>query len=648
MRLIAKSKTLDLFMARTTFFHSCFGVFQGGGCRASALIGAYEEAVKRGVQFVEVAGTSAGSIVAALIGAGASPAQLTQFIKELDFKKFLRPADILNRPPFMAQVAKKFSPKLSKVIDLAFNLGLYSSREVEVWVERCLRVLLGNHQGPIPFKMLPSPTSIVATDILTRTARVWNQRLSPDESVAKAVRASCSIPIFFQPVDKHFVDGGVLSNLPTFVFENSVSGRPLSSRILAFVLQGDSEPAGQEMSATSYFSAIAGTVVDGAQDIQMRLQPNVHSIVIPTGNIKATDFDKITPDSLSTLLASGRKAASEFLDAELKHVREPQLQSAFCYDREDLYNRLTFHLDDDVKDVLISEFDTDFVYQIFPSLLLWKARGAQIRVLLAKAERKAADGAYRRRLLARLGIEVVETDTIPFRGYFINPSNPVQASAYVALPEATASQRVEAVIYDGPLHAAAIDALYNRLAGFFSAPPKPSFLPKLVKGSQDTLLEKLKTVAQYNKSGVTLSVETVRLSELESLASYVHEYKYRQLEHWIPEFQRHGLPLFEPADVWLLDDHKSAITPPVVEESGDKFVLIEGSTRATLLREQGVERMTCVVVRGINVPLPGTVTEFAKIRVVGRRMDTDIRYDKFNYALFRKIEMAAHPLNSLL
>jgi predicted acylesterase/phospholipase RssA len=56
---------------QTRFFRTCVGVFQGGGCRGAALAGAYQEAVARGVTFAEVAGTSAGSIVAALIGAGA-------------------------------------------------------------------------------------------------------------------------------------------------------------------------------------------------------------------------------------------------------------------------------------------------------------------------------------------------------------------------------------------------------------------------------------------------------------------------------------------------------------------------------------------------------------------------------------------------
>jgi predicted acylesterase/phospholipase RssA len=73
---------------KTKHFQNCLGVFQGGGCRGAAFVGAYQEAIRRGVSFSEVVGTSAGSIVAALIGAGANAAQLEQLIKTLDFKQF--------------------------------------------------------------------------------------------------------------------------------------------------------------------------------------------------------------------------------------------------------------------------------------------------------------------------------------------------------------------------------------------------------------------------------------------------------------------------------------------------------------------------------------------------------------------------------
>ena len=77
-------------MKTTSFFRSSAGVFQGGGCRAAAFVGAYEEAIRRGVSFTEVAGTSAGSIMAALIGAGASPNDTKVAVGQLDFLSFLR------------------------------------------------------------------------------------------------------------------------------------------------------------------------------------------------------------------------------------------------------------------------------------------------------------------------------------------------------------------------------------------------------------------------------------------------------------------------------------------------------------------------------------------------------------------------------
>lgn len=43
------------------------GVFQGGGCKAVAFIGAYEAALENGVCFTEFAGTSAGSILRHLL-----------------------------------------------------------------------------------------------------------------------------------------------------------------------------------------------------------------------------------------------------------------------------------------------------------------------------------------------------------------------------------------------------------------------------------------------------------------------------------------------------------------------------------------------------------------------------------------------------
>ena len=626
-------------MAKTTFFHSCLGVFQGGGCRAAALVGAYDEATKRGVQFIEIVGTSAGSIIAALVGAGATPEQLKDFVRELDFRAFLKPPEIVNSPNLIARLAAKPFGRLSSLL---FHQGFHSSSEIEIWMERCLRKLLGNQQGPIPFSKLKIPTSIVATDIISRQAHVWNQRLSPNESVAKAVRASCSIPIFFQPLQRQFIDGGVLSNLPSFVFANNATGHPLTSRILAFVLQGDDEQI-EDWDTLQFLFSIANTVVEGSQELQLQLQSNVHTIVIPTGGVKATDFDKIDNSTLSSLITSGQTAAAEFFKSELAQIKTPRLPSDVCYDREDLFNRLTSHLNDDISEIIIGEIDTEFVYSIFPSLFLWATRGVTLRAHLSRIEPKNDHGLYRKRLLAALGVELIESDTPPFRGYLINCKEAEHGTAYVG----TNTNGVEAVVYSGEIHSAAIGSLYTKLTVGFTNIPEERFTPKIVTDSQDELLSRLKKVSQYSKPSVKLSLEEIPVSKLVALTNYVHEYKYRQVQHWSKLFQQNSLRLFESAAIELPQGAKSIITPPVVEDAGGKYVLIEGSTRATFLRDRGDETIVCVVARGIQDPLPCKVSEFANVRVVGRKLDTDLRYENFNYALFRKIEVAVRPLNSL-
>src|SRR5262245_43545018 len=62
--------------------------FEGGGVRGVALVGAYSVLEENGFQPVNLAGTSAGAIVAALIAAGYRAADLHRMLMELDLKEF--------------------------------------------------------------------------------------------------------------------------------------------------------------------------------------------------------------------------------------------------------------------------------------------------------------------------------------------------------------------------------------------------------------------------------------------------------------------------------------------------------------------------------------------------------------------------------
>jgi hypothetical protein len=298
---------------------------------------------------------------------------------------------------------------------------------------------------------------------------------------------------------------------------------------------------------------------------------------------------------------------------------------------------------------VISEFDTDFVYSLFPSLLIWRTRGARCRVFVPKGESKMRDGHYRRRLLSALGADVVEVDAVPFRGFFINCDDPGQGAAYVGVPSQSHSRKVEAIVYEGAIHAAAISSLYSRIVSLFaSGATSDAHQPRIVPDSQESVRSALRSVTQYGKVGVDLTFESIRIADLLSLTRYVREYKYRQIAHLIAAYRANNLTPFEAAAVSFADGRRSIITPPVVEAAGDKFILIEGSTRATFLRDEDPEgRLTCIVVRGVKDPLPSGTTELQSVRIAGRTLEPDFRYEGFNYALFRHIERQVHPLDSL-
>ena len=63
-------------------------VFEGGGLKGIALVGAYSVLEERGYRPQNIAGTSAGAIVAALLAAGYTAAELRQIIMECDLNSF--------------------------------------------------------------------------------------------------------------------------------------------------------------------------------------------------------------------------------------------------------------------------------------------------------------------------------------------------------------------------------------------------------------------------------------------------------------------------------------------------------------------------------------------------------------------------------
>ncbi|WP_059171108.1 patatin-like phospholipase family protein [Bacillus sp. FJAT-27445] len=284
------------------------GVFSGGGIKGFALAGAYEAIERRGFRFCRVAGTSAGSIIASLISAGYSSSEMLGLLDELNPAKFLDSRKLLVPGP------------VTKWLLLYWKMGLYKGEALEQWLAQKLAL-----KGLRTFGDLPSDAlRVVASDLTNGTMIILPDDLhkygiSPAEfPVAKAVRMSCSIPYFFEPVKlptaggkNIVVDGGVLSNFPMWLFdhENVKKVRPVLGIQLSH--EPDNNPKHKIKNAIQLFEALFETMKD-AHDARYISRKHAKNIIfIPTAGVVSTEF-QLTNEKKEKLIRHGQQCAELF------------------------------------------------------------------------------------------------------------------------------------------------------------------------------------------------------------------------------------------------------------------------------------------------------------------------------------------------
>lgn len=298
------------------------GVFEGGGVKAIALVGAIKAAEEHGVRFHQVAGTSSGAIVASLLAAGYTADELKKIILETPFTDFLA-RSWLHELPLVGPAARLFIKK-----------GLYSGQRLERWVEEKLAAKGVRTFGDLPKGKL----RIIASDIsqgklLVLPDDIAQYGIDPLQfPVARAVRMSTSIPYFFDPVvlrkpakarqkgqsfaDQfiYIVDGGLLSNFPLWIYDKENSGIPEKERIptLGFHLVGKQASAPRTIQGPlTMLQALFATMMEAHDERYIEEKNRFRTIKIPTLGVRLTDFD-IKPEKSMELFNSGYTAANNY------------------------------------------------------------------------------------------------------------------------------------------------------------------------------------------------------------------------------------------------------------------------------------------------------------------------------------------------
>lgn len=150
----------------------------GGAARGFAHIGVYQVLEAAGIPVDLVAGTSAGSLVAALLADGRTGAEMESLALTLDE---------------------------SAITDWALpSRGVLRGDALARWVRQ--------QTGGRTIEQMKRPLGIVATDLATGAGVLFQRG-----DTGLAVRASSSVPAVFQPVrigEREYVDGGLVAPVP--------------------------------------------------------------------------------------------------------------------------------------------------------------------------------------------------------------------------------------------------------------------------------------------------------------------------------------------------------------------------------------------------------------------------------------------------
>jgi len=230
---------------------------------------------------------------------------------------------------------------------------------------------------------------------------------------------------------------------------------------------------------------LLNALVEGAVDIQQRLQGNVHEIEIPTFDIKATDFDRMDEATTQQLIQSGRDSATNFFEQEQLYIRDKYGAIWICADQEETYTAIVDNLERQVEAIIIVESETDWVWSLFPSLLSWRCAKVPIAVRLKQRDYSSREKQQIQQL-KDLGAYVEYKDAIDTRIFLFLGQHTDTSVAIIK--DIRDGHGIDAVWYDGAFHERMIDLLKKNLDSLIDKIPDGNAnRPQLQEVNRDTI-----------------------------------------------------------------------------------------------------------------------------------------------------------------
>jgi NTE family protein len=330
---------------------------EGGGVKGIGLVGAVLVLDEAGYSFARVAGTSAGAITACLIAsiakAGKPMTALRTYLDQLEFTKFMPEGKI-------HQFFDRHGGFVQDAADAAIltrRTGLYPGTYLAQWLQPILDGLgvrtfadLKIDQSDDPGMSLPANRRyrlVVNVSDITRGELAqlpWDYAYyglpADQQEVTGAVRASMSIPFFFEPVTiqareasvdvtmpdgsvirQHYdagtvtwTDGGMLRNFPIGAFDRVDDQPPRWPTIGIKLSSLQTRFGATTASSTALNVAIRAlhTMINEWDRYNVEATTAARTIFVDNAGLTATQFD-LSLDQQNGLFINGVQAATKFV-----------------------------------------------------------------------------------------------------------------------------------------------------------------------------------------------------------------------------------------------------------------------------------------------------------------------------------------------
>jgi NTE family protein len=265
----------------------------GGGVNVTAHLGVLDVLEQKGTlrHVKEWMGVSAGAFLAMSLSIGVTLAELTAFNLEFDFTLLTDPD---TAPGWFLNLGYDTGSKLTRVMEAFLReKGLPPT------------VTFGDlaakgHKG----------LRVFAANINTGTLKEFSAHATPGYSVANAVRASMTIPYYYQPfkcpdTGHIYYDGGVISNYPIQYLSDADARNTLGVLFTHKIDTVEHLELKDILLRPIQIALRSRTILDKFQD---------QTIVVPLGSRSSVHFE-ITKEEKMALIDLGRVAATTFLSS---------------------------------------------------------------------------------------------------------------------------------------------------------------------------------------------------------------------------------------------------------------------------------------------------------------------------------------------